>query len=65
MVPSLNKCKSVEDMLSLNKRLVTFTCMVQDMFEEEYFMSVLFRRDAPGDYTQASFYKYFSEISPK
>lgn len=37
-LPSLNACRSQEEILALNGRLVTFDCLVQDMYDEEYFV---------------------------
>eukprot|EP00347_Sterkiella_histriomuscorum_P016942 403351260 len=41
LIPSLNSCENVQDIQNLNGKLVKFECMIQDMYEEEYFMSVL------------------------
>ncbi len=38
MIPSLNKCTKVEDIAALNKKIVRFECMIQDMYDEEYFI---------------------------
>ena len=56
---SLNACRSQEEIQALNGRLVTFDCMVQDMYDEEYFAQVL------GDLPTSIYYKYFTDLCPE
>ncbi|CDW86598.1 mini-chromosome maintenance complex-binding protein [Stylonychia lemnae] len=77
-LPSLNACETVEDLHSLSGKLVRYDCMIQDMYEEEYFMSVLLptqssqNSETLSKSTQHSsnsqpglplFYKYYTELT--
>jgi len=62
MLPSINSCETPTDILALNGRLVRFECMIQDMYEEEYFGTVLRKHDSQ-DLNYALLYKYYSELS--
>jgi hypothetical protein len=52
----LNACATNEDIRGLSGKLVQFECMVQDMYNEEYFMVLLKQASPP------LFHKYFSEL---
>jgi len=58
-LPSLNGARSQEEILALNGRLISFDCMVQDMYDEEYFVQVL------GDLPTSLYYKYFTDLCPE
>ena len=47
-----------DEVRSCHHKLVRFDCIVSDMFEEEYFVSVL--RSSPE--TQPIIYKYYSSV---
>lgn len=40
-IPRLNDCKTPEDVTALHHKLVRFDCMIQDQYEEEYFVNFL------------------------
>ena len=40
-IPRLNDCMCPEDIVKLHHKLVRFDCMIQDQYEEEYFISYL------------------------
>ncbi len=57
-LPNLSTIATDEEVVSLNHKLVRFDCIISDMFEEEYFVSVL--RGTPE--TQPIIYKYYSNV---
>lgn len=66
LIPSLNACSNPLEIKNLNKKLVRFECMIQDMYDEEFFIQVL----KPHEGTSQSdlldhslFYKYYTELS--
>lgn len=68
MLPDLNDCSSVEEINQMNGKLVKFDCMVQDMYEEEFFSSVLIQKDSLHAETEemlatSLYYKYYSGLS--
>lgn len=62
MIPSLNECKNLEEILNLNRKLVKFECMIQDMYEEEYFVSLIHRKDSKA-IENSLIYRYYSDLS--
>ena len=40
-IPRLNDCKTPEEIAALHHKLVRFDCMIQDQYEEEFFVSLL------------------------
>ena len=63
MIPSLNACVNQSEILGLNGKFVRFECMVQDMYDEEYFYQVLKPASNPQDLDSSLFYKYYSDMS--
>lgn len=77
-IPRLNDCKSVDDLAKLHHKLVRFDCMIQDQYEEEFFVSYLKPKNEGNSqssnesghpatspaFTDGMVYKYFSELTP-
>lgn len=38
-LPCLNHCKNAEEVAQLHHKLVKFDCMVQDQYEDEFYVS--------------------------
>lgn len=62
-IPRLNDCKTPEEIVALNHKLVRFDCMIQDQFEEEFYLSYLNVKDQEGSKQKGTVYKYFSELT--
>lgn len=53
-IPRLNDCKSIEDVAKLHHKLVRFDCMIQDQYEEEFFVSYLKTRKSNDQESQGN-----------
>jgi hypothetical protein len=58
-IPRLNDCKTPEEIAALHHKLVRFDCMIQDQYEEEFFVSYLKPKQTSAGSSQNS-----SEGSP-
>lgn len=61
----MNSCSTSEELLALNGKLARFECMVQDMYDEEFFIQVLKPKDPDASLESTILYKYYSELSPE
>jgi Mini-chromosome maintenance replisome factor len=61
-LPSLNTCNTQEEISAISGKIVTFECMIQDMYNEEYFVQVLQPLNQDGS-VEPLFYKYYSELT--
>ncbi len=57
-VPNISTMATDDEVRSCHHKLVRFDCIISDMFEEEYFVSVL--RATPE--SQPIIYKYYSSV---
>ena len=59
---SVNTCLTKDSLRQLDRKLVRFDGQVCDMFEEEYFVPLVPKKQ-PGESANPLVYKYFSELS--
>ena len=59
-IPNITTMISDEEVRNYHHKIVRFDCIVSDMFEEEYFVSVL--QGGPAE-LKPVVYKYYSSVS--
>lgn len=60
---SINTCLDKDSLRQLDRKLVRFDCSICDMFEEEFYVPLIPKKESADSNTVPLVYKYFTELT--